>query len=424
MRRSLLSLLLLLAAAQGTPAAASTQDQPVHGPVVYEVRERLGKPNRYSGAVTAGDAVYLIKLQLGEGAARRPDYLELSVNGAVVVREDRYPYRFIAGFVRLKKDTTYELSIRDEVPASYRRPPPTPKNVTLTILPVAGNMKHLQGAFGIPAWESLDDLGDRFLQIQDPAVRALAMDAASLHLTTSARMTAMRSLAERREKQAEAFLARMFTDFLAPTDMRAEAAIGLGLLGEKRSIPLLMSGILDPEQQVSFAAARALSFYPEADTQAPLTEVLQRLDPIRQSAAIRTIVSGGWKPIATIMSLAGHDDPKVFATAVGILGGMRDPRATEYLLGLLADPGPHDVRPVISALGDTQDPRATEALLAFGGDAAKRRGAEAELGEALADLGDQRAAVLIADMITKASQLSVKARLQASYRKLTGNYYE
>jgi len=230
----------------------------------------------------------------------------------------------------------------------------------------------------------------------------------------------MRSLTALKEKTTEAYLVRMFGDYLAPEDVRAEAAIGLGMLGNKKSIPLLMAGVIDPEERISIASARALSFYPEEDTQAQLTEVLQRLDPMRKRAAIRTIVNGGWKPVTTIISLAGTDDPKIFTTAVGILGGMRDPRATDYLLKLLADPGKRDVRLVISALGETKDPRATEALLALAGDPSKRSGKEADLGEALANLGDQRAAGPITDMIKNATLPSVQGRLRTAYKKLTG----
>jgi len=425
MRRSLLFALFFLVAMHGTAAAASeAADQTVHGPVKYDVKERYGKVNRYSGSVPANEAVYLVKLQLGEDPAQRPDYLELSVNGAIVVKDDRYPYRFIACFVKLKKDTTYQLVIKDEVPPSFRRPPLKPKNVILTVTPVAAGMKSLQGSFGLMKWEALKDTGDLFLKIQDPAALALAMDAASLHLATAARAAAMRSLTALKEKRAEEYLVRMFGDYLAPIDVRAESAIGLGLLGDKRNIPLLMGGITDPEEKISTASARALSFYPEEDTQKPLTEVLQRLDPIRKGAAIRSIVNGGWKPVNTIISLAETDDPKIFTTAVGILGGMRDPRATDYLLKLFAEPGKRDVRQIISALGETKDPRAAEALLALAKDPVKRSGKEAELGEALASLGEQRAAGPIADMIKKATLSSVQGRLMAAYKKLTGKDYQ
>jgi HEAT repeat protein len=420
MQRSSLLALLLFVMSHGAAAATEAADQPVHGPVKYDVKERYGKVNRYSGSLSASEAVYLIKLQLGEEPGQRPDYLELTVNGTTVVRDDRYPYRFIACFVKLKKDTTYQLVIKDEVPPSFRRPPLTPKNVILTVTPAAGGMKHLQGSFGVMKWDALKDVGDLFLKIQDPAAVALAMDAASVHLAAPARTSAMRSLTSLKDKRAEEYLVRMYGDHFMPVDIRAEAAIGLGLLGDKRNIPLLMGGLTDPDERISIASARALSFYPEEDTQKQLTEILQRLDPMRRGAAIRTIVNGGWKPVNTIISLAETDDPKTFTTAVGILGGMRDPRATEYLLKLLSNPGKRDMRQIIAALGETKDPRSADALLAIAGDPAKRSGVEADLGEALASLGDQRAAGPIAEMSKKATLPSVRGRLASAYKKLTG----
>jgi HEAT repeat protein len=185
-----------------------------------------------------------------------------------------------------------------------------------------------------------------------------------------------------------------------------------------------MPGILDPEEKVSIGSARALSFYREEDTQEHLLKALERLDSMRKDAAINAIVSAGWKPVGTILKLAETGDPHVASTATKLLGGMQDPRATDLLLKLLADPGPRDQNVIISALGTTKDPRATEALLKIANDPEKRKGKQVELGEALANLGDQRAAEPIADMIKKADSRTSWERLRTAYKKLTGKEFK
>ena len=423
-RPLLMTMLFLAAVCAVAVAATGAADQAIHGPVTYEVKERYGKLNEYRGTIAASDSLYLLRLQLGEKPAEMPDYLEFSVNGSTLVPDGQYPYRFIACFVKLQKETTYRLVLRDDAPSGFRRPPITPKNVILEIMLVPPGMTHLQGVFGLMNWDALKDYSGLFAKIRNPAAAALAMEAASLQLTPTARADAMRRLADLKERSAEEYLIRMFGDYRAPIDVRAEAVIAIGLLGDKQRIPLLMNGIIEPDEKISTAAARALSFYPEEDTRAPLTEVLMRLDTIRKPAVIRSIINGGWRPVTTVMSLAETEDAVVFSTAVGLLGEMRDPVATQYLLKLLAEPGKRDVRQIIMALGATKDPRAAEALLALAGDPAKRRGSEAELGEALAGLGEQRAAGPIADMIKQAADPFVQGRLMAAYRTLTGNDYQ
>jgi HEAT repeat protein len=185
-----------------------------------------------------------------------------------------------------------------------------------------------------------------------------------------------------------------------------------------------MPGILDPEEKVSIGSARALSFFKEEDTQGPLLKTLERLDSMRKDAAINAIVSAGWKPVGTILKLAESGDPHVANTATKLLGGMQDTRATDLLLKLLAEPGPRDQNVIISALGDTKDPRVIEPLLKIANNPEQRKGKQAELGEALANLGDQRAVEPIADMLKKADSRESWERLRAAYKKLTGKDFK
>ena len=65
-----------------------------------------------------------------------------------------------------------------------------------------------------------------------------------------------------------------------------------------------------------------------------------------------------------------------------------------------------------------------EPLLKIANDPERRKGKQAELGEALANLGDQRAAEPIADMIKKADTRGSWDRLRAAYKKLTGKDFK
>jgi HEAT repeat protein len=81
---------------------------------------------------------------------------------------------------------------------------------------------------------------------------------------------------------------------------------------------------------------------------------------------------------------------------------MQDICATDLLLKLLTEPGQWDQNVIIGDLGSTKDPREVDTLLKIANDPEQRKGRQTELGEALVNLGDQRAAELIVQMIKKA----------------------
>jgi HEAT repeat protein len=299
-----------------------------------------------------------------------------------------------------------------------------PRFVTITVLPVPAAMKKMQGFFGLNAWEDLSKFSEAVLKIKNPEAQSTAMATASLRNDTAIRADAMRKLSDLKEGEAREFLLGLYLDVNCVQDVRGEAALALGVLGDKAFIPVLMTGVLDPEEKVSIGSARALSFYREDDTQEPLMKMLERLDAMRLDSVINAIVNAGWKPVGTIIKLAGSSDPHIAATATKLLGVMQDPRATDLLLKFVADPGPRDLTAIVSALGTTKDPRSVEPLLKIAGDPERRKGRQAELGEALAALGDQRAVEPIVEMIKKAETRASWERLRASYKKLTGKDYK
>lgn len=424
MMKRLRMMAAVLTMVAGVFTLADAAEQAIFGPEKYDVKERYGKVNRYAGTFTAGEALYLIKLQNGDKLPERSDWIEFTLNGEKLLKDDKYGYRYFAGFVNLKKENTFEVVLTDDKPSGFRRPALPPRFVTLTVHPVPPALKKMKGVFGLNTWDGLTTYSETVLKIKNADALSLALSASSLQNDVSVRSDAMRKLSDMKEHSAQDHLLTVYGDVNCAQDVRGEAALALGILGDKAVIPALIPGVLDPQEKVSVGSARALSFYSEEDTQVSLVKMLERLDFMRKDAAIKAILSAGWKPVGTILKLAESADPQVANTATKLLGGMQDPRAIDLLLKLLEQPGPRDQSVIISALGDAKDPRAVEPLLKIAGDPERRKGKQAELGEALASLGDQRAAEPLAEMIRKADSRVSWERLRAAYKKLTGKDYK
>lgn len=416
MKRSLLVFMVLVFPSF---CLGATNEQTMFGPVKYAVKERFGKENRYQEKFKSPAGVALIKVQNGETLPERADVLEFTVNGTTLLRERPYEYRFLACFVKLNAENTFDLVLKDAKPTGFRRPTPTPKNVTITALP-AREMLSSPVVLGLGSWEDLPAYIDSLKAIKSPEALGLAVKAAGLENDTAARGDALRQLADRKDPQALKLFIRMLGDHADDPDVRAEAALAIGYLKDKTAVPMIIRGLLDPQDQVRAGSARALSLYPEEDTREPLSKMFEGLDTLMGSAVARTIVNTGWKPVGTLLGIAESPDPVVANLGLELLIGVRDERAVERLLAYLEKPEHRDVRMVILALGETNSKRAADALLKFGGDADKRKGTEAELGVALVALGDQRAAETIADMARKADAPPLRQLLLAAYRKLTG----
>jgi HEAT repeat protein len=420
LRLLLIMLPLLCMAGMSVGAGA---EQPLFGPVKYDVKQRYGKKNLYSGALSVNDGLYLIKLQNGEDPSQRSDYIELAVDGRPVVVDGHYLFNYFACFVRLGKESRFELLLKDERPGGFRRPPATPKNVTLTVLPVPKGMEALSGSIGLLTWEGLKEKADVLLGIKDPASRALAMNAISMHLDPGGRAEAIRMLSDRNDKGAEDFLVRVFKDPYTEADVRAEAVLALAALNDVKHVKLIMLGLIDPDDHISIASARGLSFYPEEATKDELIQVLERLDSLRRRPIIQSIIDSGWKPVGAAAEMAASKDVYVANMAIDMLGKLHDQRATDALLVLLKDEGQSNARSIVRALGESGDPKAVDALIAIASDPKQRGGMEVDLGDAFVALGDRRAADVLGKMIKQAPSPSVENRLENDYRALTGKSY-
>lgn len=416
MKRLSLASALLFTLLAGVQAAEAQQQ--VFGPSKYEVKERYGKDNVYQETFRAPEGPSLIRIQNGTQPSERPDLLELSVNGVKLLRDGSYGHPYLACFTTLRKENSLELNVKDQKPSGMKRPVLPPRFLIITALPASP--RFVEGVFGVGAWDGLKDFIAGVQKMKSPDSFSLAVAAADLRNDAAARAEAVRKLADRKDPAARDFLARVFGDVWAAPDVKAEAAFGLGMLGDVRQVPSLLNGLLDPDEKIRVAAARALAFYPEQDTRGPLTKMLERLDSMRKTAVIRAITSAGWKPVGTLMDMAGTADPYAANVAIELLGNMKDPRAVDLLLKALESPGERSMAVIISALGETKDSRAADPLLAIAKDPVKRKGKEVELGTALANLGDPRAADIIREMAIKAETRSAHMTLRDAYKRLTG----
>lgn len=421
MKRSILFLLLFSSFVVAAPAAA--QEKIILGPKKYDVKERYGKENAYTETFNSAEGFYVLKLQNGDTPRERSEFIELSLNGEKLLKDGKYDVNFLASVVTLNKgENSLSLVLKDAKPSGLKRPPLPPRFVTISVLPLTEKLP--KGTYALDRWERLKETADLLRKIASPESAAPAAKSINLQHDLEQRAEAMRKLSDRKDLSAQPFILSVFNNYQEHPDVRGEAAIALGLLGDKNSIPSLISGVLDPEEKTRLGSTRALSFYPESETREPLTKMLERLDSMRRDAVIRAIVNGGWKPVGALLSLAESPDPSASHTAISLLGYTGEPRVTEVLLKMLEQPGTRNPKVIITALGKTGDSRAIEPLSRMAKDRSKRAGKEGELGEALADLGDKNSIGTIEDMIKRADNRQTWFQLQQAYRKLTGKDYK
>lgn len=399
-------------------AQAASGAGEIFGPARYEVRERYGRENRYQETIKAADGLYVVYVQNGTVSAERPDILTIDINGMRVVGAE--PLRHLALFrvLQLRKQNTLEISMKDHKPSGMRRPALKPKFIVLSVAPLS--RQYPEGLFGAADEKGFHALMDVMRRIGSRRGLAYALAAVDLHHPAEERARAMRGLAAERDAAARDFLVMAALDPWTRAEVRAEAMLGAGMLGDVSLMPVLTSGLLDHEEKVRSAAARAMALFPEETTSAPVREMLGSMDPIRTAAFIRAIADAGWKPVRTLTDAAGSPDPVVANKAVEILGSIDDPQVLGLLLGYLSSPGKRSTSVIISALGATGNGRAADPLLVIANDPVKRKGNEVALGAALADLGEQRGVKPIRSMAKSVATSIEFMALAEAYRRLTG----
>lgn len=390
----------------------------IFGPVRYEVRERYGRENRYPESIRAADGLHVVLIQNGASPAERPDILTLRINGEQVAGSEPLEHPALFGVFQLKRQNTFEIGVKDHTPSGLRRPALRPKFIILSVAPLS--FRYPEGLFGAADEKEFHTLMEVMRKIGSRRGSAYALAAVDLRRQVDERARAMRDLAAERDATARDFLVAVASDPRTSADVRVEALHGMGMSGDASLIPVLLSGLLDHVEKVRSASARAIALFPEEATSAPVRELLGSMDPIRAEAFIRAIAEAGWKPVRTLREAAESADPFVANRAVEVLGTIDDPRVPELLLAYLSSPGRRSTSVIISALGATGDSRAADPLLALAGDPVKRKGHEAALGTAFADLGEQRAVKLIRSMAKSVESYPAFMALAEAYRRLTG----
>lgn len=394
----------------------------VFGPAKYDVVERLGLENRYQGAFKAAPGLYLVKVQNGERWAERTDRIELSMNGETVIREGEYTFGVLAVFLQLKKDNVFELVIKDAKYTGQKPPSPKPKNVIITVLPAPYKITDM--VLGFREWDNLKEYANALLKITAPASASAARSAANLKNTTEARSAAVRELSDQKDPAALDLLLHFLSDGLDAPDVRGEAALALGLLGDKAAVPALAREMFNPEEKLGIGVMRALSLFKEEDAREAVVKQLKTISPDIKPHVMRSMASGGWKPVGILIELTESADPMVANLGIELLTGARDAAVVDLLLKYLGNPGSRDEKLIIIALGATKDNRAIGLITSRAKDPEKRKGLEAALGKALAEFGDRSFSELIVEMINNVENKSDRKQLRAAYKQLTGKPYK
>lgn len=392
---------------------------PVFGPKKFEVKQRYGKDNLYRETFRTASGPHMIKVRNGTQRSERPDILEMSLNTTQLLGPDhQHGYPLYVCFLSLDRENTIELNLKDSKPPGMRRPLLTEKFVIVSIEPAPTWFPG--GLYGLESWERMKDLQTVIQGVKGGDSRSRAVTALDLRQPAALRTEAVRALGAEKDPRSKAYLLFLYRDRYAVPALRGEAAAALGMLRDATLVPQLLDGLFQPVDEVRDGAARALALYPEQETSRQLTRRLERVDPLRKSAIIRSIVKAGWMPLGAIEEMASSPDPHVAAVAIELLGNMKEQRATDRLLFLLQDHKHRNRNDIIRALGETGDARAVEPLLAIAQDPVMRKGLEASLGTALARSGDRRAEPLIQEMADTVESVPDLLTLNEAFRMLTG----
>jgi hypothetical protein len=167
---------------------AEPADRTIFGPVKYEVKERYGADNRYTATFKAPGDLVVVRLKNGDTWPERPDVLSFSVNGKEILREARYEHPVIATFAQLPGENSLEVFVKDAKPSGMRRPKPTPKFTTLSVLrsPISG----VEGSFGGVTYEQIIEYVKTIKRITRPDALAAVVTAAGLQNEHAVRASA------------------------------------------------------------------------------------------------------------------------------------------------------------------------------------------------------------------------------------------
>jgi HEAT repeat protein len=197
----------------------------------------------------------------------------------------------------------------------------------------------------------------RFIKRDKPEAALLA--GRSRNPALEKNLSVIRALGESRNPIA---LAPLVAQLLNEHDWNSHeaAAEALGNLGDPCAIPALMSVLRSNERQGGSEVARALGRIGAPALQ-PLLDALKATDDhVMRRAITHALIHMGSPAVEALIELVPVQGP-VGDTAIIALGWIKDPRAVDPLLAILATS--KDKSDIIEALGNIGDPRAIDPLI-------------------------------------------------------------
>ncbi len=144
-----------------------------------------------------------------------------------------------------------------------------------------------------------------------------------------------------------------------------ERATAADLLGRSRSshaVPALAEALADPDEDVRIVAARSLAWIGDAEAIAALADALSA--PSRWTVALLAddLAALGPGVVSPLLTMTERPERRVVVTAVRVLGEVRDARAADRLVELLAAEDVDVRAQAACALGKIGGPGAARAL--------------------------------------------------------------
>ncbi len=177
------------------------------------------------------------------------------------------------------------------------------------------------------------------------------------------------------------------------SDVRKEAAISLGNLGDVKAVDALISALGDDNWSVRMVAAGALGDLGDARALQPLIQAMNDEHKyVRSHAAGALGELGDVRAVTPLIKALSHEDPLTRSAVAASLGELGDSRAVDPLIQSLSDEWSAVRSSAASALGLMDDARAVEPLIKALADKGimgyvVRKSAASSLGQ----LGDARA---------------------------------
>ncbi|SMP45189.1 HEAT repeat-containing protein [Desulfonatronum zhilinae] len=148
---------------------------------------------------------------------------------------------------------------------------------------------------------------------------------------------------------------------------RRYAAEDLGLLGDRRAVPALITTLADPVIAVREAAADALAAIGGGETAEQVAGLLASEDVVLRNLAPEILKSLGQDAISVLKGCCASSSPdirKFSADILGKIGEITTINATPLLIGLLDDPNANVAGAAAEALGRLGDRTILPELLA------------------------------------------------------------